>query len=144
MIASVGARASAVPTALRGPALYGTAGVMPRLLEVGIFNTTTTAMAVAIGRATTNATPGTALTEVSETDTAQTPVATAFNTHGADQTAFASVLRQATLGAAAGSGVIWTFTDQGLYIPASTTAGIVIFCPTGTGQIIDFYFVWRE
>jgi hypothetical protein len=117
---------------------------MPRILEIGVFNTTTTAVCVAVGRATTNTTPGTALTEVGETDTAQTPAATAFDTHGADQTAFGSVVRRATLGAAAGAGVIWTFSDQGMYIPASTTAGVVLFVPTGTGQVLDYYFVWRE
>lgn len=143
MIASVAGRSSAAPTALRGPSLYATAAVMPRILEIGVFNTTTTACAIGLVRATTNGTPGTALTEVSETDTSQTPVATAFNNHGADQTVGAA-FRQASLGAAIGAGVIWTFSDQGVYIPAATTNGIVIFCPTGTGQVVDFYIVWRE
>lgn len=142
-IASAAGRASAAPTTLRGPSVYATTGVTPRVLEVGIFNTTVTACSVALVRATTNGTPGTALTRVGETDTAQTPVTLAYNTHGADQTV-GSPVRQASLGAAIGAGVIWTFTDQGLLLPAVASNGLVIICPVGTGQIVDFYFVWRE
>lgn len=112
-------------------------------MEIGVFNTTATACAIGLARATATGTQGAGLTEVGESDDLQTPIATAFNTHTADATVGAT-FRQASLGAAIGSGVIWTFSEQGLIIPGATTAGVVIICPTGTGQIVDFYIVWRE
>lgn len=96
-----------------------------------------------LARASTTGTQGAGLTEVAESDDTKTIVATGFNTHTADAT-LGSMLRQASLGGAVGAGVIWTFGDNGLIIPAATTAGIVICCPTGTGQHLDFYIVWDE
>lgn len=140
---SVATRTSAVPTAARGPSLYGTTGVRARVVEVGVFNTTTTACAVGLARASATGTQGTGLTEVSETDDSHTIIATAFNTHTADATVGAC-LRQASLGAAIGSGVIWTFGEGGIEITNATTAGLVIVCPTGTGQHLDFWITWDE
>lgn len=135
---------SAVGTAARGPSLYATAAVRPQIKQIGVFNTTATACAVAVVRATATGTQGAALTEVCTSDSSNTIVATAFNTHTADATVGAAI-RQASLGAAIGSGLIWTFDDGELIIDAAaTTAGVVITCPTGTGQILDFYISWRE
>jgi hypothetical protein len=136
-------RTSAVPTTVRGPSVYATAGIKPRIVEIGVFNTTTSAVAVAICRASATGTQGAALTEVCEDDDAHTVIATAFNTHTADATVGAAI-RQASLGAAIGSGVIFTFPDGGLVLDNATTAGIVITCPTGTGQHLDFHITWQE
>jgi hypothetical protein len=140
---AVATRTSAVPTAARGPSLYATAAVRPQIREIGVFNTTATACAVALNRATATGTQGAALTEVCTSDDSATIVATAFNTHTADATVGAAV-RQASLGAAVGSGVIWTFEPGEFIIDNATTAGCVISCPTGTGQHLDFYIVWTE
>ena len=70
-------------------------------------------------------------------------IATAFNTHTADATVGAS-LRQATLPGVIGATVIWTFGADGLVLDNATSAGIVINCPTGTGQHLDFWIVWDE
>lgn len=140
---SVAGRTSAVPTAARGPSLYATSGVRPRIREVGVFNTTTTAVAVALARASSTGTQGAGLTEICESDPTHAVIATAFNTHTADATVGAPV-RQASLGAAVGSGVIWTFGEDGLVINDGTSNGLVIICPTGTGQHLDFYIVWDE
>jgi hypothetical protein len=140
---AVAGRTSAVPTAARGPSLYATAAIRPVIREIGVFNTTATSMAVAINRATTTGTQGAGLTESAEDDDVHAPVATGFNTHTADATVVAPV-RQASLGAAVGAGVIFTFGANGLLIDNATTAGIVITCPTGTGQHLDFYIVWEE
>ena len=51
---------------------------------------------------------------------------------------------QTTLGAAVGSGWVWTFGDEGLQIPEGTANGIGIYIPTGTGQILDYYIFWDE
>jgi hypothetical protein len=138
---SVATRTSAVPTAARGPSVYATTGVKPRIKEIGVFNTTTTACAVGIARATATGTQGAGLTEICEDDDSHTIIATGFNTHTADATVGACI-RQASLGAAIGSGVIFTFDD--LVLDNATTAGIVIVCPTGTGQHLDFWITWDE
>lgn len=140
-LCSVSGRTDAVPTSTRGPSVYATTGVKPRIRQIGVFNTTGTACAVAVVRATATGTQGTALTEVCETDDVHTVVATGFNTHTANATVGAPV-RQATLGAVVGSGVIFTFED--LVLDNATTAGIVVICPTGTGQHLDFWIEWEE
>jgi hypothetical protein len=140
---AVAGRTSAVPTAARGPSVYATTGIKPRVKEIHVFNTTTTACAVAVNRATATGTQGAALTEVCEDDDSHTVIATGFNTHTADATVGAAI-RQGSLGAAIGAGVIFTFGNGGLVLDNATTAGIVITCPTGTGQHLDFAIVWDE
>jgi len=140
---SVAGRTSAVPTAARGPSVYATAGVRPRIREVGVFNTTTTACAVGVAVASATGTQGAALTEDCESDPTHVVIATGFNTHTADAT-ITQVNRQASLGAAIGAGAIFTFGEDGLVIDDATTNGVVITCPTGTGQHLDFYIVWDE
>lgn len=140
---SVATRTSAVPTAARGPSLYSTAALRPQIKEIGVFNTTAVACAVAVARATATGTQGAGLTEVCSSDDAATIVATAFNTHTADATVGGSI-RQASLGAAIGSGVIWTWDEGDFILDNATTAGVVIVCPTGTGQHLDFYIAWTE
>jgi hypothetical protein len=136
-------RTSAVPTAARGPSVYATTAVKPRIREIGVFNTTATACAVGVARASATGTQGAGLTEVCLDDDVHVAIATAFNTHTADATVGAAI-RQASLGAAIGSGVIWTFGPDGLVLDNATTAGIVIICPTGTGQHLDFWIEWTE
>lgn len=138
---AVAGRTSAVPTTVRGPSVYATTGVKPKIKEIGVFNTTTTACAVAVVRASATGTQGAGLTEVCLDDDAHTIVSTGFNTHTADATV-GSPVRQASLGAAIGAGVIFTFEE--LVLDNATTAGIVIICPTGTGQHLDFYIEWSE
>jgi hypothetical protein len=118
--------------------------VRPAVREIGVFNTTATATAVMICRASATGTQGAGLTEVAETDDSHTVVATAFNTHTADATV-GGPIRQASIGAAIGSGVVFTWGDNGLIIDNATTAGIVIACPSGvTGQLLDFWIIWDE
>lgn len=140
---AVATRTSAVPTAARGPSLYATAAVRPQIVEIGVFNTTAVACAVAVNRASATGTQGAGLTEVCTSDDSAVIVATAFNTHTADATV-GGAIRQASLGAAIGSGVIWTFADGEFIIDNLTTTGCVITCPTGTGQHLDFYITWKE
>jgi hypothetical protein len=140
---SVAGRTSAVPTAVRGPSVYATAGVRPRIREIGVFNTTSTACAVGVAVASATGTQGAGLTEKCESDPSHTVIATGFNTHTADAT-IAVTVRQASLGAAVGAGAIFVFGEDGLVIDSATTNGVVIICPTGTGQHLDFYIVWDE
>jgi hypothetical protein len=71
------------------------------------------------------------------------PLATVFAGHTGDGTV-GQILRQGTLGAAAGAGVIWTFGNGGIVVPSGTANGIGIIVPTGTGQICDIEYTWDE
>jgi hypothetical protein len=146
MRCSVAGRSTVAGTTVRGIAsVYSTATQGFRLVECGVFNTTTTAVAVSLVFFTNATGVGTGLTEV-EWDQGLNPAPsmTAFAGHTADSAVTAPV-RQATLGGVAGSGVIWTFGETpGLVVPLGTANGIGIICPTGTGQILDFYYDWVE
>jgi hypothetical protein len=131
-----------VPTAARGPSVFGIAARPIYLVEVGVFNTTTTAFTAGVARATVAGTAAGALTEIAE-DSEITPVAVANSSQSTDST-IAGVYAQASIGAAIGAGVIWTFGGKGLRAPAGTANGFVLTTPTGTGQFSDFYFVWEE
>jgi hypothetical protein len=140
---SVSGRTTTVGTsALPNVSLYATASVRPRVIEVGLFNTSSTACVVALVRLTTAGTQGTGLTEVAEDSPDHTALATAFAGHPSGGPTIGGELRRASLGAAIGSGVIWTFS--GLEIPASTAQGVGIIVPTGTGQTLDYSITWEE
>lgn len=142
---SASARSSVASTTVRGPSLYTIASACrPVIREVGVFNTTSTAVAVALARLTARGTPGAGITVAPHVSDGPAADATPYQTHTADATAGAEIART-TLGAAIGAGMVWTFGADGLVIPAgANTAGIGIVCPTGTGQILDFYIVWDE
>jgi hypothetical protein len=141
---STGAGSATLPLG----SVYATAAVRPRLVEVGIFNTTATAVAVALVRLSAGTgTKGSAVTAVYEDDSSQSPVSTVANTHTVTPTTISTALRQASLGAAVGSGVIWTFgggKTVGLTIPNTTNDALGIIIPTGTGQVCDLYWCWDE
>ncbi len=141
---SVGYRTTAAATALLPMAsIYATAAVQPRILEVGVFNTTATEVAVSLARLSTAGTSS-AVTPTFEDDDSQTAVATPRNTHSSTGPTIGVVVRACTLGAAKGSGVIWTFGDRGIIIAPATGNGLGLYTPTGTGQICDVYWVWEE
>ena len=139
----VAGRTDALLTSTRGPSVYATTGVTPQIRSVEVYNTTVTACAVAIGRASATGTQGTALTEICISDAAISIVATGFNTHTANATVSAAI-RQASLGAAIGSGVIWTWGPGEFVLQAATTSGVMLFLPTGTAQHVDFAIEWDE
>lgn len=140
---SVAGRSTVVGTTLRAVAsVFATATNGFNLREAGLFNTTTTAVAVALCRFTNATGVGAALTEIDH-DPAKLALAIGFAGHTVDG-AVGSNSYYASLGAAIGSGVIWTFGDSGILIPVGTANGIGVICPTGTGQILDYYYVWDE
>lgn len=141
---SIAGRATVVGTAARAIAsLFAASGSGGRLREVGVSNTTTTAVAVALARFTAATNVGAGLTEAKHDPNSPAAAMTGFAGHTGDGTA-GDILAQTTLGAAAGAGIIWTFGDNGLVIPAGTANGVGILIPTGTGQICDYYFIWDE
>lgn len=140
---SVTGRTDALPTALRGPSLYAAAAAGARVREVEVATTTSTAVVIGLIRWTATGTQGTALVEAPWDTNFADPDCTGFNTHTVDATAGA-ILRRSVLGAAIGSAVIWTFGESGIVIPEGTANGVGIYLPTGTGQHLDFTFVWDE
>jgi len=145
MKASVANRSTVAGTSLRAIAsIFSTATKGFRLREVGVWNTTTTGVAVALVRFTNATGVGAALTGVQwDVEHDPAPLATPKAGHTADG-AVGSAIRQASLGAVIGSGVIWTFGDVGISVNIGTANGIGVICPTGTGQILDFYYDWEE
>lgn len=140
---TTGAATNLLPMA----SIYATAGVRPRVVEVGVFNTTVTAVNVALCRLTTAGTSTAVSTGTYEDDNSQAAFATPRNTHSSTGPTIAGILRSADLGAAIGSGVIWTFgggKTPGLVIPNTTGDGIGLYTPNGTGQICDIWWAWDE
>ena len=123
--------------------LFAIASVSGTIREVGIFNTTDVSCVMKLVRLTAAGTPGTGLTEAKHNDRAVTASMTAFNSHSADATVGDDLGYRVVLGAAKGSGVVWTFGDTGILIPSGTANGVGIL-PVGTGQVCEFYFVWDE
>jgi len=122
--------------------LFATASVGAKVREIGVTNTTAVALCVGVVRFTNATGVGAGLTEA-DYDQANPAIATGFAGHTADG-AVGQVFRQASLGAAIGAGVVFTFGDSGLLIPVGTANGIGISCPTGTGQICDYWIDWDE
>lgn len=142
---SVSGRATIAGTsALPLVSLYATASVRPGIVEIGLWNTTSTSATFAVVRLSTTGTQGAGLTETAEDQVEQAAVATGFAGHTVGPTIGGEV-RRATLGAAIGAGVIWTWPDNApLRIAAATTNGVGVTVPTGTGQVLDYYISWLE
>jgi hypothetical protein len=142
---SAGARTAAGSTTLPIISIYSSATVNPRVREIGVFNTTNTAFSVTIVRLSTAGTRGTTLTPGAFDATGIAASTTAYNTHTVAPTIAANLGYVATLGAAAGAGILWTFgNDVGLTCAVGVTNGIGVIVSTGTGQIADAYIVWDE
>lgn len=141
---SIAGRGTVAGTAARAIAsLFAAASSGGRVREVGVFNTTPTSVAVALARFTNATGVGAGLTEAEYDENAPPPLCTGFAGHTADG-GVGQIVRQAVLGSAVGSGVIWTFGDSGLVILPGTANGLGILTPTGVGQICDYYIDWEE
>ncbi len=146
---SAGARTTAGTSARPMMSLYSAAASSGVLREVGCFNTTATAVEIFLTRLSDTGTQGAGLTESAYNVKGPPALCTAFTTHTADATYTDDLGYRAVLGAAVGSGVIWTFGDTGIAIGIAdavelVTNGIGISLENGTGQICQTYFVWDE
>ena len=142
---SIAGRSSAAATStLPALSLYASASGGGAIREIGLVNTTSTAFVASLRRFTATGTQGAALTEIAHNADKPSPQCTGFDAHSVTPTITAGVFRQVVLGAAVGSMVIWTFGDEGLVINLGTANGYGILCPTGTGQIFDYWIDWDE
>jgi hypothetical protein len=133
---------SAGSTTLPIMSLYGSTSVRPRLRELGVFNTTATAVSLKLIRVSTTGTQGTALTEMQDIPEDPVSVAQAFNTHTVAPTITTGDIYRFFL--PGNGGVILTFPDGGIVIPATANAGLAIVVSTGTGQVCEATLRWDE
>lgn len=141
---SISGRSSAAATStLPAVSLYSSATFGIKIREIGIFNTTAVAFVATIRRLSTAGTQGAGLTEANY-DEASPAQGTGFDAHTGTPPTAGGTFRQAVVGGVIGSGLIFTFGDSGLIIPAGTANGIGILCGTGTGQVFDYYIDWDE
>ncbi len=136
--------AGAGSTTLPVASLVPNASVDLFLVEVGVWNTTAVACNVALRRITAAGTSGAGQTAIPWNPANPAATATPKDTYTVAPTFTTGNYRFASLGAAIGSGVIWTFAGSGLRVPAGTGNGLVIVPGTGTGQILDVYMEWDE
>ena len=141
---AAGGRTSAGSTTLPIISVYGHADIGPRVVEIGVSNTTATAVALKLCKLTTAGTQGTGLTETGFDLGNPTAKCTAVNTHSSTGPTVVDAGFYVTLGGQIGAGWIWTFGAGGLCCPAGTSNGIGVIVQTGTGQVLDAYIVWDE
>ena len=141
---SVGAEATlAASSTIPAMSVYAAANTRLLLREVHVFNTTTTAVNVALQALTSTGTQGVAITEIEHDNEGPANDGNAFQAHTAGPTITAGEYVRARLAAAIGGAVTWVFND-GLLIPAGVANGIGVTTPTGTGQVCDITFIWDE
>lgn len=146
---STGTLTSAGSDVLPLISLFSPAASIGTLRECGAFNTTATAVAIQLARLTAVGTAGAALVEARYNPKKPPALCTAFTTHTVAATIGDDLGYRAQLGAAVGSGVIWTFGDDGIQIGEpdaveAITNGIGLVIENGTGQALQAYFVWDE
>jgi len=141
---SSGVKTSAGSTSLPIISIYAAAAVGGKVREIGVFNTTATAVDVKLTRVTTTGTQGAGQTAAKYDADAANASCGVFTTHSVAPTLGNDLGYRASLGAAIGAGVIWTFGDTGLRIPVGTANGIGVIVENGTGQACQAYIVWDE
>lgn len=142
---AAGGLTTAGSTTLPLVALVGSAAVRARILEIGVFNTTSTAVALKLCRLTTAGTPGSTLTAASmDPVNPEASVALLKNTYSSTAPTTSDLGFRAVLGAAVGSGFVFTFADYELTTSVAANAGVGILVENGTGQALQTYWRWRE
>ena len=142
---AAGGLTTAGSTTLPIAALTGGTTVRAKIVEIGVSNTTATAVALKLCRLSTAGTPGSTLTSEKVTDPeGPASLALAKGTYSSTAPTITDLGYRCQLGAAVGSGWVWTFGKEGLIIPATANAGIGIVIENGTGQACQVYFVWDE
>lgn len=141
---SAGAKTTAGSTTLPIISLYSAAAVGAKIREIGIFNTTSTAVDIKLVRLTSTGTQGAGLTEAKYDPDSAAASSAGFNTHAANPGLGDDLGYRASLGAAVGAGVIWSLGDQGIRIPVGTSNGVGVIVENGSGQACQAYIVWDE
>lgn len=141
---SAGGLTTAGSTTLPIFALIGGTGVLCRIREIGVFNTTTTPVALKLCRLSTAGTPGATLTAASLNTDPATATGVLKNTYTSTAPTTSDLGYRAVLGAAIGSGFVWTFEDFELTTLVAASAGVGALVENGTGQALQVYVKWYE
>ena len=142
---AAGLTTSAGSTTLPICALVGGTGGRIRITEIGVFNTTGTAVNLVLCRLSTAGTPGTAATSrLTDAADAATAVGALRNTYSSTAPTTTELGIGFPLPAAVGAGIVLTFPDDTLTIPATANAGIGILVESGTGQAVRTWWRWSE
>jgi hypothetical protein len=112
--------------------------------EISCSNTTSTAVIVGVIRFSAATNVGAGLTEAEYDTGGNVPLCTGFAGHTADGTTSGGAIDVFQLGAAVGSGIVWTYGGDGLIVPEGTANGVGIYIPSGTGQICTYRITWDE
>jgi hypothetical protein len=121
---SISGRTGAAPSStLPGVSLYAISAVTLYVAEIHLYNT--------------------GLTEAKHDPHSVAASGTGFANHSVGPTVSDELMR-ASIGAAIGAGVIWTFDAKPIRIEDGTGNGIGILTPTGTGQVLDYTIIWDE
>jgi hypothetical protein len=125
-------------------ALIGGTGARIRVVEIGVWNTSTSAAVnVLLCRLSTAGTPGTAATSrLTDQSDAATAVGALRNTY----TSTAPTTTELGIGfpLAASSGVIMSFPDDVMTMSATASSGIGLLLESGTVQACRVWFRWYE
>jgi hypothetical protein len=144
---SAGLKTTAGTTTLPSISLFSGALTDAKLVEVGVFNTSSTAFDIRLARISSGpGTVGGALTKNPVDNPSGVSAALAFGSHTAGAVTLTDAGYRASIGAAVGAGVIWTFGGDGLEVNAvaGTVNGICVVTENGAGQAAQAYFVWDE
>ncbi len=144
---SAGVKTGAGSTTLPLISLFSSVSAQPNIREIGLFNTTAVAVDVKLVRLSSGpGTVGASLTKTPIDNPFAVSGAFAFTTHTAGAVTQTDAGYRASIGAAIGAGVIWTFGGEGFEITpaAGTVNGVAVVIENGTGQVLQGYVVWDE
>ena len=124
--------------------LYAVASRGGTLREVGVFNTTAVAVALFLRRLTSQGTQGSAKADGEHDENRDAADMTFHETHTGAPGLGQDLGYRTVLPGTIGAGIIWTFGDTGIVIPAGTANGVGLLVENGTGQACQAYMVWDE
>lgn len=133
---------SAGSTTLPISSLYGSTSARVKLRELQLFNTGAAALQLKLVRVTTLGTAGAGQSEMPFDTADVAATASVFTTHTVTPTVTSGDLARWYL--PAGGGLIPTFPDNGIVVPATANAGLALLVSTGTGQICEVTWIWDE
>lgn len=132
-------------TTLPGCALVGGTGARIRIVELGIWNTTTTSASLILCRVSTAGTPGASATSrLTDQGDGATAVGVLKNTFTGTAPTVVELGIGVVVAGAVGSGTVWTFPDDVLTIDKVANSAIGFITESGTAPALSVYMRWYE
>lgn len=131
-------------TTLPCMSLYAAAGGGGIIRKITVENPTSSAVDIAVRRATTAGTQGASVDEQNWQD-GPAPQCQVVQAHTVSPTLVAGFIDRYQFPASMpGATMVWTYEGSGLYVPKGTANGIVVIPAAGTGQLVVVTFQWEE